>query len=217
MSNVNRGKRLSILRSMTGLTCKAFANKYSIGYSTLLQWENGRLSGISKKGAEKVIRFAIREGVHCTLEWLFYGEGEPPSLAESINTENKPNSDESFDENDEILLNQEIEKFRLNYFHAITMIVPDKSMEPALFKGDYVGGVIKSKIKKIDEIEDIFLNKIFIIKTDRDNLFCKKFIKDNENKGKFISFKPEKSTHYISEKENIVSVALITRIWRKQY
>ncbi len=218
MNNLDRGRRLSRLRNMTGLSCKAFASKYHIGYSTLRQWENGRLSGLSSKGAEKIIAAASNEGIACSLQWLLHGTDEPPMILgttdfnKNIKQPLQNLSPELSTVHDEIIINQEIERFRHAYKQATTMIVPDESMCPFFLQGDYLGG-IKYPANKVDAA----LEQVCIIETTTHELYCRKLkVGNTPNVHNLESLNLNISSgHYLLSNVSIISAAPITRIWRK--
>ena len=77
-----RGRRLKLLRSMTGLPRKALEQKYHISASTIQSWEDAKAGGLTEKGAKRVIQVFHKEGIQCSLNWLLHGLGHAGSRVE---------------------------------------------------------------------------------------------------------------------------------------
>ncbi|MBY0378645.1 MAG: hypothetical protein K2Q33_08810, partial [Gammaproteobacteria bacterium] len=79
-----RGERLKILRSLTGLTRDQLCDDGSgLNANTYKDWELGRFSGITTKGAERVIARIGQHNVVCSIEWLMNGTGIAPMVLAS--------------------------------------------------------------------------------------------------------------------------------------
>lgn len=77
--SLEQGKRLKYLREITHLSRRAFALKHSFSPSTLQNWEEGRYEcGITEKTALTFLRVFKTENIDFSINWLIYGEGEPP-------------------------------------------------------------------------------------------------------------------------------------------
>jgi len=75
-----RGKRLRLVRKMSGLTLNELAEKHSLGVSTIKYWECAKNQGLSSKGAKKIITAMQSQGVQCSYMWLMHGIGLPPQF-----------------------------------------------------------------------------------------------------------------------------------------
>ena len=89
-----RGKRLRLVRKMSGLTLNDLSTKYDFGASTIKYWECAKCNGLSAKGAKKIIAAIQNEGVQCSFMWLMYGIGSPPQFID-IRYNNSSNADSS--------------------------------------------------------------------------------------------------------------------------
>lgn len=130
-----RGKRLKTLRKLADLTREDIAQHYEISSSTLRSWEDGRATGLTEQGARRIIAAFKNEGIQCSIGWLLYGKGNPPSIENAVlQTPKIP------------LVNKKTEIMsELNYFinrhsNATYCIIQDDAMEPFFFKGDYTAG-----------------------------------------------------------------------------
>ena len=135
-----RGIRLQKLIQMTGLTVTEFAMKYSIGESTIHQWQQGRLNGLSQKGAYKIIQMIRLEGIACHTRWILEGTGQEPQYFDvrsyTNNTSLQPSETHQHDL-DKIY--HECDTFLNQYPQAATFKMLDNSMEPHFKKGCYLG------------------------------------------------------------------------------
>ena len=211
-----RGKRLQLLRHMTGLTMAQFAKKYQIGASTIGQWENGRLNGLSEKGAKKISQLAEQDGIICRENWLLHGVGIPPwilSKDEKIAQLQKELLQLDLQNVDEkTLIQMEINRFRILLPNTITLQVQDDGMEPLYQKQDIVGGqsVYGSAIKAV-------LGKICIVQTTDNRLLLRKILPDEQHAGKFklcCSNPNPSGIEPVLWQVEIASAAVVTRLWR---
>lgn len=77
----NRAERLKFLRSILGLNRKKFSKQYNIAYSTLSYWENSSFllgNSLSRGGAKLIIDSVTKNGVICSFNWLYFGQGQAP-------------------------------------------------------------------------------------------------------------------------------------------
>lgn len=134
-----RGQRVASLRGMTRLSREALAAKYPIPPRTLQNWELGSATGLTEKGARKLITAAKAEGVHCTFEWLMYGVGEGPYFLHQAPAAplTLPNQ-----ENARSVIANEITTLFHRCFaeHGIDLTVKDDGLAPSYKPGDYVAG-----------------------------------------------------------------------------
>jgi DNA-binding transcriptional regulator YiaG len=132
-----RGQRLRQIRESLKMSRLAFGEHYDISPRSIQNWESARYGGLTEKGARKIICGLQKDGIDCTLEWLFLGFGYgPPGLV--------IDSGVKLSEYDPNKATNSVGR-ELSYFHqlnpgSVDMIMPDDSMEPAFFKGDCVAG-----------------------------------------------------------------------------
>jgi transcriptional regulator with XRE-family HTH domain len=134
-----RGERLKSLRESLKLSRQKFADKHCIPKGTMQNWEDGRFNGLSESGAKKVLEALETEGIHCSLEWLMYGTGQPPALPQSILEKTRAWITEP-DLSQEQIIRQELLLFHQLNKGSIDAIVPDNKLSPALLAGDLVAG-----------------------------------------------------------------------------
>jgi len=157
-----RGQRLKRLRNLANLSRRDIEDKYFIKINTLKGWEVGRHGGLTEKGAVKILNILEQEGVNCSLDWLLYGIGKGPTIAEKFESEQEevkePASHERESEDKQII--DELLFFRQNHTNSIDLILEDDSMEPCYTKGMYVAG-----IKRFDEEIDNIIGHNCIVQT----------------------------------------------------
>lgn len=136
-SSKARGKRLYYLRKeLLRLSRESFGEKHNIPVASLKNWEQARYTGLTERGAKKLIPAFQQEGINCTLEWLLYGIGENPaspfpSLNQLLNTPATTN---------ESIIAQELRLFHQLNDSAVDCIVTDNGMAPCILVGDHVAG-----------------------------------------------------------------------------
>lgn len=173
-SSKERGKRLRVLRKMSGLTLEELSSRYDFGVSTIKYWECAKNNGLSSKGAKKVIAVMQSEGIHCSYMWLMHGIGLPPQFLDV----HYHGGNKTIDSNigvkqstyeDEKSIEQEVTKFCENVTQAITLTVFDDGMEPLYSIGDSVGG---RRLYGADLAKSI--DKNCIVETVDHQLLCRK-------------------------------------------
>lgn len=212
-SPLERGKRLKLLRSMTGLSKKEFCKKYKISSTSLHYWENAASNGISKKGALKVVKNLHMDGVHCTIAWLSHGLGIHPQFIDVRYAENITVSDdqEALNISDIKIIHYEIERFRQLNSGAIAFAIVDDGMDPFYRINDYVGG--KRQLTNFNR----FIDQDCIIETEDKQLFCRRFAAGNlAGFYNLYCVNPKTSVYPpILYNVKIISVVPITRLWRR--
>jgi hypothetical protein len=132
---IARGKRLTLVRHIANMS-RHEMEKYDLSAETLKNWELGRFSGLTDKGARRIVTIFKEIGVEFSMGWLLHGKGTPPViLNESITQEPLLGH-----EGEEILLPEEIRVFCKRSTDIIYMKVDDDGMEPYYREGDYVAG-----------------------------------------------------------------------------
>lgn len=135
-SPAERGKRLSQVRRMSGLSRAEIEEKYAIKAPSLKSWETGRYTGLTEQGARRMSSVLKQEGIQCTVGWLMLGEGSPPTVMQA---ERNDGQTRRASQKDWVLL-KEIELFQQNHPNAICVQIMDDGMEPHYREGDYVAG-----------------------------------------------------------------------------
>lgn len=129
---LERGRRIRMLRVLSGLSRKQFQEQLSVSMSTLNIWENGRVC-LTLKGAARISSAVKTIGVICSENWLLYGEGVPPYTAgSSAPTAEAPRTTEYRDE---------IDYFLHENKDGITTTITDDTMAPFYNIGDVVVGI----------------------------------------------------------------------------
>ncbi|MCL5260076.1 MAG: hypothetical protein M1561_00110 [Gammaproteobacteria bacterium] len=209
-----RGKRLRLLRRMSGLTLNQLADKYDIGISTIKYWECAKSEGLSAKGAKKILSAMLQEGINVSFMWLMYGVGLPPHFIDArfCNQELTNSLNNSSSLESEASITDEISLFCNKIPNSITLTIFDDSMEPLFTSGDGVGGkrLYGSDLTKA-------IGKNCIIETADNQIICRKIAQGNgaENFNLF-SINP----HTVANPPflydvKIVSAAPIVRIWKR--
>lgn len=209
-----RGKRLRLIRKMSGLTLDDLSTKYSFGISTIKYWECAKNQGLSSKGAKKIILAMQNEGVQCSYMWLMHGIGLPPqfvSLQVSGELNDGINIDQSTYE-EEKSIEHEISIFCENISNSIALTIFDDGMEPFYSINDGVGG------RRLGS-EDLnrAVGKDCIVETLDNKVLCRRVAEGNES-GLFNLYCINHSTR--STPPNLYdvklkSVAPITRVWKR--
>jgi DNA-binding transcriptional regulator YiaG len=176
-----RAKRLRTLRSMLLLSRQAAAESLKINVGTLQSWEESRGSGLTMKGAERVVKAVKQLGVNCDIKWLLYGTNPGPQIdlaaKQATKTEFAPL------ESNESLVLEELMLFRKHVPDSLDLILEDDAMLPYFAKGDYVAG----KLYSLSNIKELLGHPCIVIteetskilrlvkpgkKTDTVNLVC---------------------------------------------
>lgn len=137
------GKRVRMLRKMTGLPRKAFAVRHSISVNTLQNWEDGR-SRLKEKGAKRLVLALREDGILCSLKWLLLGKGNLPYITQKIyyNQETSLAIEETIADyvDEEMQIINEISNLQQYYRDIIDLVVKDEGMAPYFMIEDYVAG-----------------------------------------------------------------------------
>lgn len=166
-----RGKRLRLVRKMSGLTLNELAEKHNLGVSTIKYWECAKNQGLSSKGAKKIIAAMQTQGVQCSYMWLMHGIGLPPQFLDvrfHDSTKQVPYVDQATYEEEKSIA-YEISLFCEKIADAITLTVFDDSMEPVYSIGDGVGG---KRLYAADLAKSI--GKSCIVETEDHQLLCRR-------------------------------------------
>jgi HTH-type transcriptional regulator, cell division transcriptional repressor len=208
-----RGKRLRLIRKMSGLTLDELAKKYHFGISTVKYWECAKNQGLSPKGAKKIIIAMQNQGVQCSYMWLMHGIGLPPQFIDlrvAAQTK-KPYIDQNSYE-EEKSIGQEISLFCEKIIDAISLNIFDDGMEPVYSVGDSIGG---KRLYGNDLIKSI--GKNCIIETIDHQILCRRVARGNNNDSfNLYCLNPHtiaNPPHIYDAK--ILSAAPISRVWKR--
>lgn len=78
-----KGRRLRMLRALSGLSRQEFFEKIGISASTMDTWESGRVE-LAQRSAERVCEAFKKVGVCCSAEWILTGSGLPPRIMDTL-------------------------------------------------------------------------------------------------------------------------------------
>lgn len=209
-----RGKRLRLIRKMSGLTLDDLSSKHSFGVSTIKYWECAKNQGLSSKGAKKIITAMQKESVQCSYMWLMHGIGLPPQFVDiHLSQDVKGNINiEQSEYEEEKSIEHEIKVFCNNISNGIALTVFDDGMEPFYSVNDGVGG------RRLDfNAFDKAIGRNCIIETFDNKILCRRVAEGNEV-GKFnlycINHKTIVTLPNLYDVK-LLSIAPISRIWRR--
>lgn len=209
-----RGKRLRLVRKMSGLTLDELSSKYNFGISTIKYWECAKNQGLSSKGAKKIIAAMQKEGVQCSYMWLMHGVGLPPQFLHihyCQKVRDTINIDQAVYE-EEKSIEYEIKVFCEKVIDAITLTIFDDGMEPFYSVNDGVGG---KRLHGKDLIKAV--GKNCIVETVDNQVLCRRVIQGNNiDNFNLCCINPNTFANppHIYEIE-LLSAAPISRIWKR--
>lgn len=165
-----RAARARRLRNLANLTRAEMCEGGEMNPNTLKGWEIGRYGGLPLDGAYKIIKRVSEEGVVCTVEWLLYEDGPPPSVNVGQALEKHAQEDE---ESSEVsYLESELALFKKHYPAAMHVCIPDDGMCPFYEAGDVVAGIKKTG----KQIEDV-LETNCIVQLANGQMLCRRLRK----------------------------------------
>lgn len=141
-----RAQRMRELREWHRLPREAFV-PHGIATTTMQNWETMRYeSGLTTKGAKRLVQAYLALGIQVTEEWLMYGSGVNP--LPFVRGNEAPVTDIPVSEEGKIA--QELRLFHQLNKSTVDLIVPDDAMTPAFLSGDWVAGIryFDEKIEK---------------------------------------------------------------------
>jgi transcriptional regulator with XRE-family HTH domain len=212
-SPIERGERLRKVRHLAGLNAEELAQKIGYSRQTISYWENATHSGLSHKGAKKVIDVVKEMGVHCDMNWLLYGIGDMLTLSDvrtpSAKTMQVTENQRFQPYQNQPPLLQEIELFKQINQNAVIAQIKHNAMQPAHEPGDWVGGCFESihadllGIPCIVEIDGVLDIRV-ISQGDRPGIYNLQFLNSAQNAPQPVMMK------------NVLlkEVAKIIRVWR---
>jgi len=185
-----KGRRLRMVRALTGFSRQELYQKIGIATSTIDTWESGRVE-LTEKSAVRVCEAFQKVGIFCTSEWLLTGTGNPPRIMKDIEKSvpiNEAIDSKEFSANDIFksvpFLDEDIRR-ELNFFvnlHKNTLfhIVEEDFMNSRFKKSDCVAG----------EIEDIqnLEGRIIIAKVSEEKTVLCKLLRNCPNQESEVFF-----------------------------
>ncbi len=188
---LEKAKRAQSARKFAGLTREEMNIRHDIPPSTLRGWEcPGTLKnqGLTFKGAQRLAKALLKEGVVCSVEWLLEGKGLGPHFVSSKDNPAERKKSHSVWEH-QIALQKEIAFFEENNPNAVVLMIVDNGLEPYYSIGEYVGG-IKRFAKEINSLENCFC----IVETTENDIFIRKLIIEKKpNQFSIICINPNTS------------------------
>ncbi len=206
---IERGHRLRQIRNMLGMTIEEFGAFCGKGESTIRQWEQGRASGLSHKGAHSIISKLHGSNVSCNVDWLYSGEEEPPKYVDAT-VANLPFLNMMSNKSEADRIQQEMTVFKHHAQDAITWMLTDNSMEPMYHPQDYVGG-IQYRDENMRQLD----SKICLVKlADGETLLRKVKLNEHGNYDLF-ALNPDTTAKNIALLNvKLQSAAPVSRVWR---
>jgi transcriptional regulator with XRE-family HTH domain len=131
-----RARRLLLLRGLAGLSRDQIFSRYGIAKATLQNWESGRAGGLTKKGADRVLKAYQREHILCTHDWLLQGVGASPVLMDESRDPAARRAHAVFSG-----LAEDIAYLRSLYDHVVDLPIADQSMMPDYPQSAHVVGI----------------------------------------------------------------------------
>jgi DNA-binding transcriptional regulator YiaG len=137
-STEERSKRVRYIREeILRLSRAKFSERTGISPNSLQNWEQGRNenTGVPEQSAKRLLEAFKKEGVDCSLEWLLYGLGNPPSspFSSSAAPLIKMQDEDS-------IIKEELALFHTLNQNTIDAIINDDAMSPYFWPGDVVAG-----------------------------------------------------------------------------
>lgn len=210
------GKRLRHVRKLANLSREELAELAEVGRTSISYWEHAtnESSQMTPRSMAKVIQALSKKEVECTERWLRTGTGPAPKHISEIN-ENQLINDRSTAEKTNLStqlianLSDEIKRFTsINNLAVITKI-DTNSMNPALEKGDIVGGIWQSSTALETE-------KICIIEINQ-KLQVRR-VKPDNNSGlfqvAFLTYDSSQIEPFELKDIQLEKIAPIIRVWR---
>jgi transcriptional regulator with XRE-family HTH domain len=135
-----RAQRLKQARKLARLTLRGMSEGSPINFNTLCGWESARHGGLTKAGAQKVVERLAQEDLVCSVDWLLFGTGNPPSKAHASIRSAYPSPLPQKEISLEDFIPTQIRWMEQQFPHFIGCVIQDRAMEPLYGYGDYVTG-----------------------------------------------------------------------------
>lgn len=208
-SSQARASRLKRMRRLTFLSRKEFAKKHTFSPGTLQNWETARFGGLTEKGARLILKAFKQEGIFCSYEWLMLGVGDGPVFAKSSMKNMQNNTFVQYPQG--VGVAQELKFFMQMHPGAVSIQLPDDSLEPYMSKGDWLCGV-SCNIARRDEI----LGKLCILEL-KDGRMVVRYVKEITHDGlvSFAAANPFSLAQLLQEEKVLVQRVVPVLWWRR--
>lgn len=207
------GLRFKSARSLVHLSRKDFCDKHGLNRFTVQSWETGRNFSRSKN-VNAFCEALAKEGIFCTVEWLFEGIGATPTKLNTRKTLELPKvkraraPERKRVSEEQARIQAEVEFFKNNQpgdSKIIVSQVADNLMEPFYSEGDFVGGPLMtgSSIQKL-------VGKICLVVLDEENYVVRRL----RTEGNRFLLVPEDIAGSVTGLKKMIGAAEI--IWHRK-
>jgi len=135
------GKRLKVLRALSGLNRGSFSAVTGVSKTSISYWEHGRGNLMQQQSAEKILKALAARGLKCTLAWLMTGSGGAP---QALHRSPRKTTLHAFNiDIDTLKFGHEIYSFLSTQDPDRTIIlqVKNNALVPIAEKNDILGGI----------------------------------------------------------------------------
>lgn len=198
-----KGRRLRMVRALTGFSRQEIYGKIGIATSTIDTWESGRVE-LTQKSAERVCEAFRKVGVYCSPDWLLTGAGTAPRMMDDVEKsifatkqadetvqykEKNPKAERKFPPFLDESAKRELNFFMSLHKNALFHFVEEDFMNARFRKGDCVAGIIG----RLSDME----GKIIIAEAEDGKTMLCRLIKNTDDGGEvsFGVYKPTKNIH----------------------
>ena len=212
LSQESRAVRILQIRKALKMSRRKFSQVFGIATGTLQHWETpADKSGLSEKGAERLVSMLKTADIEVSIEWLLYGTGTAPIFPDDKTDQQEADTPNIVISKEIFQKDQYFAYLKKIYDNPVEMVIEDHLMEPMLSTGDHVFGTIKYKadIRKLE-------NKPCIAVTSTGKRLIR-IIKASDIPGLFnLHFLNQKasSSNDVLKNVELISAALIIWIWK---
>lgn len=170
---LERAKRVRSARKFAGVSLQQMDTRHDIPLSTLRGWERpGTLKnqGLTLKGAHRLVKALLNEGIGCSVEWLMEGTGEGPHYLD-LPKDSPKNRKGASPWSQQLAIQSEIKFFEEINPDSIVVMITDDGLAPVFGLGDFVGG-----IKKFGKEMTKAIDQYCIVETASKDLLVRKVI-----------------------------------------
>lgn len=164
-----------------GVSMREFERKTGIPYATLQHWTDVNKNGLPETSIDEFINALKICGIACSHEWMMYGKGDQPRLAErrltltgKDNESRKRPKKHRSDESQIARIAEELKMFLQWDKDAIEYVVPDDALEPRFIQGEIVAGIRHYK-KDIEKL----IGQDCIVTTEKNDIYLRTIRKGN--------------------------------------
>lgn len=158
------GLRMKSCRVLTMLNQEEFADKHNIPYTTIRNWEYGRVIP-RLQGVQDFIESLKKSGVYVDTDWIMHGEGSGPTFStNSFKQEQLLIEHDAKEKRDpQSIIETFKEECRSNKHIPVIAQINDDEMAPWFIKGDILGGILINQEDNDLELEKSQNNSRFPI------------------------------------------------------